>query len=225
MSKEKLGLYQKIFAVYQDIEYLQKDDKVSFGQTSYKAISEEKVTMAVRDSLIKNRLIVLPIEQDHKKEGNLSTVDTKYKIIDIDTGESEVIVSSGTGADTQDKGVGKAMTYAYKYLFLRTFAIPTGEDPDKVSSAELDAKQNSKPAENSKPQSNNNGKPASEATLNTVTKIINELAKARGAEPTLVYTKLKEAVGTKIEQEHWSQNLASKAIGVLNEWKKKQGAA
>ena len=47
-------------------------------------------------------------------------------------------MSSGTGVDTQDKGVGKAMTYAYKYLLLRTFAIPTGEDPDKISSAELD---------------------------------------------------------------------------------------
>ena len=40
----------------------------------------------------------------------------------------------------QDKGVGKAMTYAYKYMLLRTFAIPTGEDPDKISSAETDKK-------------------------------------------------------------------------------------
>ena len=32
------------------------------------------------------------------------------------------------------------MTYSYKYLLLRTFAIPTGEDPDKISSAELDDK-------------------------------------------------------------------------------------
>ena len=30
------------------------------------------------------------------------------------------------------------MTYAFKYMWLRTFAIPTGEDPDKVSSDELD---------------------------------------------------------------------------------------
>ncbi|MNJ59800.1 ERF superfamily protein [compost metagenome] len=65
----------------------------------------------------------------------------KYKIIDIETGNFEILASSGTGVDTQDKGVGKAMTYSYKYLLLRTFAIPTGEDPDKVSSAELDEKQ------------------------------------------------------------------------------------
>lgn len=138
---EKVGLYKKISQVMRDVEYLSKDDKVEFNNTRYKAISEEKVTSAVRESLVRNGLIILPFEQDHKKEGNLSTVDVKYKIIDIDTGEFEIIVSSGTGADTQDKGVGKAMTYAYKYLMLRTFAIPTGEDPDKISSAELDEKQ------------------------------------------------------------------------------------
>jgi len=50
------------------------------------------------------------------------------------------IVSCGDGADTQDKGSGKAMTYAFKYMWLRVFALPTGEDPDKISSDELDDK-------------------------------------------------------------------------------------
>lgn len=138
-----------------DVKYLQKDDKVGFGNNSYKAISEEKVTETLRASLIKNGLIIFPIEQEHSredtivkdKEGNdkvsrLSTVNTKYKIVNIDNPtEFEILVSSGTGVDTQDKGVGKAMTYSYKYMLLRTFAIPTGEDPDKISSAELDQQQ------------------------------------------------------------------------------------
>lgn len=141
MSNAKVQLYQKMLKVYQAVDYLQKDDKVQFGSTNYKAISEEKVTSTVRAALVENGLIVFPIEQVHKKEGNLTTVDVKYKLIDTETGEHEIIVSSGTGADTQDKGVGKAMTYAFKYLFLRTFAIPTGEDPDKTSSAELDEKE------------------------------------------------------------------------------------
>ncbi|PZD95206.1 hypothetical protein DNH61_11645 [Paenibacillus sambharensis] len=147
---ERVKLYQKISAVMKDVEYLSKDDKVEFSNTKYKAISEEKVTSTVRESLIRNKLVILPVEQQHKREGNLSTVDTKYKIVDIETGEFEIIVSSGTGADTQDKGVGKAMTYAYKYLLLRTFAIPTGEDPDKVSSAELDEKQRKAEEEDAK---------------------------------------------------------------------------
>lgn len=133
-------LYKKIHAVMNDVNYLQKDDKVSFGNTSYKAISEEKVTSTIRASLVKHGLVIIPVEQEHTKDGNLTTVNVKYQITDIETGESIIAVSSGTGVDTQDKGVGKAMTYAYKYLMLRTFAIPTGDDPDKVSSAELDAK-------------------------------------------------------------------------------------
>lgn len=136
----KAQLYKKIHEVMKEVEYLQKDDKVEFGQTKYKAISEEKVTTAVRASLIKNGLIIIPAEQEHSREGTLSTVNVKYKIIDTETGEFEIAVSSGTGADTQDKGVGKAMTYSYKYLLLRTFAIPTGEDPDKISNAELEQK-------------------------------------------------------------------------------------
>lgn len=152
----KTQLYQKISNVMQDVDYLQKDDQVAFGNTKYKAISEEKVTSTVRESLIKNGLVIFPIEQIHSREGTLSTVDVKYKIVDTETGEYEILVSSGTGADTQDKGVGKAMTYAYKYLLLRTFAIPTGEDPDKISSEELDSKE--LPNENKSPKVNNQNK-------------------------------------------------------------------
>ena len=125
-----------------EVQYLSKDDKIQFKTTNYKAISEEKVTTTVRESLIKHGIAIVPVEQEHSREGTLSTVDVSYRIQNIDDIEDYVIAkSSGTGADTQDKGVGKAMTYAYKYLLLRTFAIPTGEDPDKISSDELDAKE------------------------------------------------------------------------------------
>lgn len=148
---EKLNIFQRIGKVMEDVEYLQKDDKVitnSKSGTGYKAITEEKVTSEVRKSLIKNGIVIIPIEQKHKREdetltdqyGNekvnrLTTVDTIYRIQNIDDKEDYVeAVSSGTGVDTQDKGIGKAMTYSYKYLLLRTFAIPTGEDADKISS-------------------------------------------------------------------------------------------
>lgn len=136
-----MNIYEKISKVMEDIQYLTKDGKVEFGSTKYKAISEEKVTTAVRASLITNGIVIIPIQQEHRREGNLSSVDVTYRIQNIENSDDFILaVSSGTGADTQDKGVGKAMTYAYKYLLLRTFAIPTGEDPDKISSAELDNK-------------------------------------------------------------------------------------
>lgn len=145
-----MNIYQKINEVMKNIEYLTKDDKVEFGTTKYKAISEEKVTTAVREQLVKQGIVILPIEQQSsnkelirtdKSVNMLTEVHVKYRIQNIDDVNDYIEVeSNGTGVDTQDKGVGKAMTYAYKYMLLRTFAIPTGEDPDKISSAETDEK-------------------------------------------------------------------------------------
>ena len=145
MKKKK-----KINEVMKNIEYLTKDDKVEFGTTKYKAISEEKVTTAVRDQLVKQGIVIIPVQQEsenkelirtEKSVNMLTSVHTKYRIQNIDDVNDFIEVeSNGTGVDTQDKGVGKAMTYAYKYMLLRTFAIPTGEDPDKISSAETDSK-------------------------------------------------------------------------------------
>ena len=133
------NIFQRISAVMQDVQYLAKVDQIEFGKTKYRAISEEKVTTTIRKSLIAHGIVIVPVKQEHSKDGVLTTVDVTYRIQNIEN-ENDYIeaVSSGTGVDTQDKGVGKAMTYAYKYLLLRTFAIPTGEDPDKISSAELD---------------------------------------------------------------------------------------
>lgn len=137
-----MNIYQRIKAVMDDIQYLAKDDQVSFGTTKYKAISEEKVTTAVRASMIKNGLVMYPETQDILREGQITTVNVTYRMVNIDNPDEQIqIASSGQGSDTQDKGSGKAMTYAFKYALLRTFMIPTGEDPDKISSAELDARQ------------------------------------------------------------------------------------
>ena len=137
-----MNIYQKIQAVMQDIQYLAKDDQVAFGTTKYKAISEEKVTTTVRASMIKNGLVMYPETQEITKEGQITTVNVTYRMINVDEPNEQIqIASSGQGSDTQDKGSGKAMTYAFKYALLRTFMIPTGEDPDKISSAELDARE------------------------------------------------------------------------------------
>lgn len=145
-----MNIYQKIREVMKAIEYLAKDDKVEFANTKYKAISEEKVTTAVRNELIKQGIVIIPIMQEatvtelvrtEKSVNQRADVHTKYRIQNIDDVNDFIEVeSNGSGVDTQDKAVGKAMTYAYKYMLLRTFAIPTGEDPDKISSAETDYK-------------------------------------------------------------------------------------
>lgn len=154
MSDTSKNLYQRISAVMQNIQYLQKDDTVGGGNYGYKAISIEKVMEVVRASMIEHGLVILPVAQQHSlvdyerpgKQGNsivsLTTVDVQYKIVNTDNpAEFELLGSSGTGVDPQDKGVGKAMTYAHKNLALRLFMIPTGDDADKVHNSELERQQ------------------------------------------------------------------------------------
>lgn len=145
-----MNIYEKISEVMKRVEYLTKDDKVEFGTTKYKAISEEKVTTIIRKELVDLGIVILPVMQEsqitelirtEKSVNQRADVHTKYRIQNIeDVNDFIEVESNGSGVDTQDKAIGKAMTYAYKYMLLRTFAIPTGEDPDKISSAETDNK-------------------------------------------------------------------------------------
>lgn len=137
-----MNIYEKILAIMQEVQYLAKDDRVEFRNTKYKVLSEEKVTSIMREKLIKHKLVVFPCRQSSSRNGQITHVDVVYKMVNTENPEEQIeIASCGDGADSQDKGSGKAMTYAFKYMWLRSFALPTGEDPDKISSAELDARQ------------------------------------------------------------------------------------
>lgn len=152
---KELNLWQKISSISTEIEYLQKDDSVGYGNSAYKAISSEKVINIVASKLNKYGVVLYPIEQHYnrtdekvktidkntKKEiekiNRISDVDIKYEVVNIDKPSEKITtVSSGTGVDTQDKGIGKAQTYAYKNMLIKLFAIPTGEDTDKIHSEE-----------------------------------------------------------------------------------------
>lgn len=135
-----MNIYEKIAAIMSDVQYLAKDDRVQFNQTDYKALSEEKVTSILRAEMLKHKLVVFPVQQTSSRQGNISHVDVVYRIVNVESPDEFIEVAScGDGADTQDKGSGKAMTYAFKYMWLRTFALPTGEDSDKIANAQIEA--------------------------------------------------------------------------------------
>ena len=140
-----------------DVEYLQKDDTVRLRAGSYKGISEEKVTTSIRSAMVKHGLVMYPFHEDttlhvvhsertyngetSKTVSYMEEASIKYRIVNIDDPNDFIeVVSRGHGLDTQDKAPGKAMTYAYKYALLRTFMLPTGDDPDKISSEKREDK-------------------------------------------------------------------------------------
>lgn len=134
-----MNIYEKINAIMGEVKSLQKDGKVAFGNTKYNFLSEAKTTETFRPFLVKYKLVLLPVKVKESKEGQITHGEYTYKLVNAENPEEfEMLMSGGQGHDSADKGSGKASSYAYKYLLWRTFAVPSNDDPDSVSSAEIE---------------------------------------------------------------------------------------
>ena len=139
------NLYQKLYEVMKEIDYIQKDKAVSGGGTNYKYVSEAAIKQKVHAALINHRVMFFPYNSEvegHKqidskdKYGNdktthLMTLKLYYRFVDIDSGEIVEGALHGMGSDGTEKGIYKAITGALKYIFSGTFLFPTGDDPEK----------------------------------------------------------------------------------------------
>lgn len=151
-----MSLYKKIYDVMCDTEALEKNMTVGSGNSSYKAISEKEVLNMVKPLLKKHGLILVPINaamtesvdtydtQRGRTTRCISSLVETWRVIDIDTGESIDAVGVGNGADPQDKGPGKASTYAYKNMLSKMFMLFSGEDTDNTHSDDISAQMTAK---------------------------------------------------------------------------------
>ena len=162
-----MSLYQKIYNVMCETEGLEKNLSVGTGSSSYKAVGEAEVLNMLKPLFKKHKLIVFPVdgsisetnfswetEYQSKKETktrNVTQLVVKFKIVDIETGESEMLIGFGNGADSQDKGSGKAFTYAFKTMLNKTFMLFSGEDTDNEHSEDI--------GRQTKPSSTNTSQP------------------------------------------------------------------
>lgn len=174
-----MSLYEKMYQIMCESEALEKSMTVGFGNNSYKAISEASVLNGVKPLLKKHKLILFPVKAsivehvdtfpNSKGETSsrlMSQVSAQYKIVDVETGESETLETVGNGSDPQDKGSGKAWTYAYKALLQKTFMLFSGEDTDNEHSDDIGSSY--KPPQ----QENNAGR--SSNTSNTQKLVLND---------------------------------------------------
>lgn len=122
------NILQRINAVMQELDYLQKERKSGM---QYSFVSHDKVTGAIRPLLVKHGIACWPAAMEVKQEGNRTQLQCKVIFASIDDPADCIEVESiGYGIDGQDKGPGKAISYAVKYAWLKTFALETGDDPD-----------------------------------------------------------------------------------------------
>lgn len=149
------NLIQALLNVMKEIPGIEKNMTVGSGSYAYQGVSDKDVKTVVRNAMINHGLVIVPVDiQDSiqidrweeqrefkgtvttsQKQSVFTTVKVTYKLLHK-SGESLDIVGYGHGVDSQDKGAGKATTYALKYALLYLGLIPTGaiDDADKEHS-------------------------------------------------------------------------------------------
>lgn len=145
--ESKANLAKAVIAVMASVKGIDKTMTIGEGKNSYKGVSDQEVKKVIGDAMVKNGLCILPIDTTSKiqidrwegpgynggvpvqKQSVFTEVLTKYLLLH-ESGESIELSGYGHGIDTQDKGAGKATTYALKYALLYTFMIPTGKIDD-----------------------------------------------------------------------------------------------
>jgi hypothetical protein len=134
------NILTKLHAMQAEIERMEKDGRNTLQNYTY--LSETQVTLKIKELLDKHGVMFLPKSIEEKAITEISptskgtkqyvtTVKVSYIFADIETGETYEGSIEGQGTDTGDKGIYKAITGSIKYVYMKTFNIPTGDDPEK----------------------------------------------------------------------------------------------
>ncbi len=125
-----MNIYQRIVAVMGDLEYIKKGDKKVNGQYSF--VSHDAVTAAIHPLLVKHGIACIPTVSEFVQNGNRTELKLDVTFVNAEKPEDCIQTTwIGFGIDPQDKGVGKAISYAFKYCILKTFVLETGDDPER----------------------------------------------------------------------------------------------
>jgi len=127
-----MNIHQRIRQVMTDVAYVQKEDKKVNKQ--YTFVSHDAVTKAVRGAMIEHGIVAIPNVTAWHQDGNRTSVDLMVEFFNVEDPKDSIQVNVfGFGVDPQDKGPGKAFSYAKKYAFLLVFCLETGDDPERDS--------------------------------------------------------------------------------------------
>lgn len=128
MADTKKNVHQRLAAAMAEVDYIQKERKQGMN---YTIVSHDAVTAKVRPVLLKNGIVYYPVRCEHLHNGNRAECSLTVRFVNVDEPSDFFDVPTfGYGIDNQDKGPGKAMSYAVKYALLKALGLETGDDPD-----------------------------------------------------------------------------------------------
>ena len=136
---ERKNLAKKFVKIMDSVGIIPKNG-YNAGQGFFYA-TDADICSALSKALVKHGVCVFVnlINQEVKeikrngKDGYITYVTIETTFVDSDSGESITLTGFGQGYSPTDKGIYSAITGAQKYIYLKTFVIETGDDPEKDS--------------------------------------------------------------------------------------------
>jgi len=123
------NIHQRLAAAMRVVKYIQNERRQGM---QYRIVSHDKVTAKVRPALLDAGIVYYPVRCDYVQSGNRTECSVTVRFVNVDQPTDFFDVPTlGFGVDPQDKGPGKAMSYAVKYALLKALGLETGEDPDE----------------------------------------------------------------------------------------------
>jgi hypothetical protein len=144
-------LIQAVVSVMKEVRGMEKNSRVGSGGSSYNGTKDQDVKEVFNEAMSKNGLCMIPCdiqestqidrweEEDQwskstpkamkMKQSVFTKAVVKYNLMHV-SGQTTTVCGYGHGVDPQDKGAGKATTYAMKNALLYTFLTPVGKIDD-----------------------------------------------------------------------------------------------
>jgi hypothetical protein len=137
------NIHQKMLDVMNAVEKIPKRGHNKFHNYDY--ATESDVLEGVRGALVEQGLMVYPScrEDTTTQRTSGDKVTTERRVLmdftfvnAADPSETMVVTFPGDAHDVGDKAIYKALTGAEKQAMMKTFMIPTGDDPETSGSGE-----------------------------------------------------------------------------------------
>lgn len=139
-TKKMQTLVGKLAQIMADTPWVEKKGRNTFFNYDY--AKESDILDAIRDRLAANGIFVFTsIESMDFRETSKKTRDggpvhlvfvkTRHTFSDGESGETVDVYGFGSGEDSGDKAIYKAITGAMKYFVSKNFLMSTGDDPER----------------------------------------------------------------------------------------------
>lgn len=101
------------------------------GGMAYATVSHNNVSKKVQEVFKTQNIVAIPDYSEYERNADITKVKCTYTVINLDDTNDRITVSAyGEGHDKQDKGAGKAQSYALKYCQMKLFSMATGKEDE-----------------------------------------------------------------------------------------------